>query len=333
MTRRRPTFLLLLVLLGSSACGGHKAPDRPTPAAPQISCPNDISIQSVPTATDTVTFGSPIVTGGTSPVQTSCNPTSGSAFPLGVTAVSCSASDAAARVATCSFHVTLTGFSIVLRKYEAFGDSLTAGETGRPSVAGFNEIDLPNAYPTRLQQAFDADYPGQGVVVINRGHSLDTAGQTDTLIRSFAAADRPEVVLLLTGYNNLFQACGASGSATPACRDAVRTVGADVRSCIKHAREVDDQLKFVFVSTLTPPGATGSNRIDRNAILMANDQIRQAVSLEHAVLVDSYAAFGGHEGDYVNVDGLHLKPAGYQALADGFFAAIHSTVPQTPLFR
>jgi lysophospholipase L1-like esterase len=47
--------------------------------------------------------------------------------------------------------------------------------------------------------------------------------------------------------------------------------------------------------------------------------------------VDSYAAFIGHEADYVNVDGLHLRPAGYQALADAFFAAIQATVPQTPL--
>jgi lysophospholipase L1-like esterase len=31
------------------------------------------------------------------------------------------------------------------------------------------------------------------------------------------------------------------------------------------------------------------------------------------------------------VDGLHLRPAGYQALADAFFAAIQATVPQTPL--
>ena len=47
-------------------------------------------------------------------------------------------------------------------------------------------------------------------------------------------------------------------------------------------------------------------------------------------LVDSYVAFLGHEAEYVNVDGLHLKPAGYQALADTFFAAIQATVPMTP---
>jgi lysophospholipase L1-like esterase len=56
------------------------------------------------------------------------------------------------------------------------------------------------------------------------------------------------------------------------------------------------------------------------------------VAAEGAVLVDSYGKFVGHEAEYVNVDGLHLRPAGYQALADSFFAAIRATVPQTPLF-
>ena len=57
----------------------------------------------------------------------------------------------------------------------------------------------------------------------------------------------------------------------------------------------------------------------------------QVATSEGAVLVDSHAAFLGHEAEYVNVDGLHLRPAGYQALADTFFAAIKATVPQTPL--
>ena len=325
---------ILLILLGSVGCGGHKTGGPTNPTAPiQMSCPADISVRAVPAATQTVTFDPPAVTGASGSVQTSCNPASGSAFPLGTTTVTCSASDAASRATTCSFRITLTGFSIALTKYEAFGDSVTAGETGRPSVAGLDIIDVPNAYPTQLQQRFDAVYPNQGVAVINRGHSLDTVAQTDALVRTFAAADRPEVILLLSGYNNLTVACGSNGGATPACRSAIGNVGADIRSCIRHAREVDEALKFVFVSTLTPPGAGGSNRIDRNAIVQANDQIRQAAQSEHAVVVESYAAFLGREADYVNVDGLHLTPAGYQALATGFFAAIQSTVDQIPLFH
>ena len=53
------------------------------------------------------------------------------------------------------------------------------------------------------------------------------------------------------------------------------------------------------------------------------------VTSEAATLVDSYPLFIGHEAEYISIDGLHLLPDGYQAIADAFFAAIKSTVPQT----
>lgn len=333
-TMGRGIAALVVAGLCVAACGGQPPPNDPTPVAspPQIACPADVSVRGVAAPTRPVSFDSPSVTGGTAPVQSSCNPASGSTFPLGTTKVDCAVTDAASRTASCSFRVTLTGLAISLTSYGAFGDSLTAGEVGHPRVFGFDEIDLPNAYPTKLQARFDATYPNQGVAVINRGESGATAGRTDTLIRTFAAADRPQVILLLTGYNNLTTTCGATGAATPACRTAIQsTLPDDLRSCIRHAREVDSALQLVFVSTLTPPGATGSNRIDPAAIVQANQRIQAVAAAERVILVDAYAAFVGHEADYVNVDGLHLKPAGYQALADAFFAAIQAAVTQTPL--
>ena len=86
-----------------------------------------------------------------------------------------------------------------------------------------------------------------------------------------------------------------------------------------------------MVSTLTPPGPVGSKRIDREAILEANRKIKLMVASEGATLVDTYPTFLGREAQFVSIDGLHLNPAGYQAIADAFFAAIKSTVPQTPL--
>ncbi len=54
------------------------------------------------------------------------------------------------------------------------------------------------------------------------------------------------------------------------------------------------------------------------------------VRAEGATLVDTYPTFIGHEAEYVDQDGLHLRPAGYQALADSFFGVIKSTVMSTP---
>ncbi|HWK10958.1 MAG TPA: GDSL-type esterase/lipase family protein [Vicinamibacterales bacterium] len=334
MTLRNLTVSVCLAL-PLAGCGGHKSPGSPSPSAPQITCPADISIRSVSTPSQVVNFDPPAVTGGASPVQTTCTPASGSMFALGSTTVNCTASDASSRTAMCSFKVTLSGFSIGLTKYEAFGDSLTAGETGRNFLYAPLFDDVANAYPTKLQADFDAVYPGQGITVINKGHNGDKVEVTDAVIRDVIPRDRPDAILILSGYNNLNDngACGTGQSATPACRGAIDQVGTGIRDCIRHAKELNAGVQFIFVSTLTPPGPTGSNRIDSNAIVQANGKIRQQVAAGGAVLVDSYAAFLGHEADYVNVDGLHLKPAGYQALADTFFAAIQATVPQTPLWR
>jgi lysophospholipase L1-like esterase len=88
-------------------------------------------------------------------------------------------------------------------------------------------------------------------------------------------------------------------------------------------------VRYIFVATLTPPGPVGDHRIDREAIHEANRKIVQVAASEGATLADTYTAFLGHEAQYVSVDGLHLNPAGYQAIADTFFAAIKSTIPQT----
>jgi lysophospholipase L1-like esterase len=333
MTLRNLTPVVCLAFL-VGGCGGHKSPGGPSATPPQITCPSDISIHGVATPSQAVTFDAPVVTGGAPPVQTTCTPASGSSFPLGATAVNCTAADNSARTAMCSFNVTLSGFSIGLTKYEAFGDSLTAGETGRSFIYAPLFDDTANAYPTKLQADFESVYPGQGIVVINKGHNGDKIEQIDQTIRDAVPRDRPDAVLILGGYNNLGDGgCSGGQSTTRACRDAIAAVGLGIRDCIRHTREANAGVQFIFVSTLTPPGLTGSLRGDVNAITQANGLIRQQAAANGAVLVDAFAAFQGHEADYINVDGLHLTPAGYQALADTFFAAIQATVPQTPLSR
>lgn len=315
----------------AAACGGKSGPG-PSPATqpPQIACPSEVTVRGV-VGSAAATFPDPTVTGGAAPVNTTCTRASGTSFPIGTTAVSCTAQDAQSRQATCSFNVTLTGVSLAVTKYGAYGDSLTEGETGRPNLFE-TLLDIPNAYPTRLQAAFDQNYPGQGVTVINRGHSGDSVDTTDAAIRRFLPTDRPGAALVLTGFNDLTGPCTFGQSGTAACRNAAdQKVPVGLRDCIRHIREANAGVQFIFVSTLTPPGPTGSQRIDPNAIVQANARIRQIAAAEGVVLVDAHAAFVAHEAEYVNVDGLHLRPAGYQALADAFFAAIKATIPQTPL--
>jgi lysophospholipase L1-like esterase len=331
MTR---TWIVVPALVFTAACGSH-TPVTPTPVvnAPQIACPADMTIHGITGASQAVTYSAPTVTGGTSPVTTSCTQASGASFSLGTTSVSCTASDAMARQAACSFNVTLTGQSISVTKYDAVGDSLTAGENGLLSL-----IDLPNAYPTRLQSALETMYPGQGVSVVNRGTNGEFVEETALRIRGYIASDRPGAVLLLSGYNNLLNGgCRiADGPSDPACPHTVEDVWIGVRDCIRHSKEAPSNVAYVFVSTLTPPGPLGTGisdrRIRNDAIVQVNSRIRQVAATEGATLVDTYPLFVGHEAEYVDTDGLHLRPAGYQVLADTFFAAITSKIPQTPLF-
>ncbi len=79
--------------------------------APVLTCPLNIT-QSAPTGqcSATVTYSLPTVSEncGAAPTPT-CNPPSGSTFPIGTTTVNCMATDTSSNTGTCSFTVTVTG--------------------------------------------------------------------------------------------------------------------------------------------------------------------------------------------------------------------------------
>ena len=305
-------------------------PPTPVPVVdpPAIVCPADVTVRGITGGAQPVTFQAPVVTAGAAPVNSSCAPASGASFPLGTTSVSCTATDAQARQATCSFTVTQTALALGAMKFEAVGDSLTEGENGAGPKPQF--VDPPNSYPTKLQALLDTTYPGQGMTVVNRGVSGQLVQTTRDLLAGHLATDRPQAVLLLSGYNNL-NPCGTGQFNTPACGVATQEVVDVVRDCIREVKKSPVGVKYIFVSTLTPPGPTGSKGIDREAILETNRKLRSVIASEQVTLVDTYPLFVGHEAEYVSADGLHLRPAGYQSIAEAFFAAIKATVPQTPL--
>ena len=55
------------------------------------------------------------------------------------------------------------------------------------------------------------------------------------------------------------------------------------------------------------------------------------VRREGAILVDAYPQFLGHEAEYVDIDGLHSRPAGNDVLAHIFFSAIKTAIPANSL--
>jgi lysophospholipase L1-like esterase len=160
----------------------------------------------------------------------------------------------------------------------------------------------------------------------------------DSIVQSlvkYVTADKPDAVLVEGGYNDLLGDCGSGPTNTTACSGAIQRVQLGFLDCTRKSKERN--VAFVFAATMTPPGplqpgAQRDRRISNDAIVQTNSRIREVVASQGGILVDLYPLFQGHEAEYVDTDGLHLRPAGYQAVADAFFAAIQKTIPQTPLF-
>ncbi|HEX5216979.1 MAG TPA: GDSL-type esterase/lipase family protein [Vicinamibacterales bacterium] len=312
---------LAIALLATAACGANP-PSGPTPPAdgPSLSCPANISASSFGTEV-AVTYPSATVSGGTPPVNVTCSLASGALFPAGqTTTVTCSAVDAQARRAQCTFNVTLTALKLNATKFMAFGDSMTEGVDGLASMrVGHLLADPAFAYPAQLQMMLHADYPAQEISVFNEGLGGEKVTDPLSYARFTAAlqARRPEALLLLDGYNDLLN-FGI---------DFANDVAFALRDFIRSAKSMGVQ--HVFLSTLTPPGPTGPRRIPIAVIQEANFFIQQIAAQEGATLVDNYKAFLGLEPLLIT-DGLHVNHAGAELVAKTFHDAIVAKLGEKP---
>src|SRR4051794_9571902 len=98
-------WLMALAAVAAASCGNN--PTQPSTATLVISCPAPITAASADGSAVAVAFSPPTTSGGQAPVSTTCTNASGSAFPLGSTTVTCTATDAQHRVASCTFPVVV----------------------------------------------------------------------------------------------------------------------------------------------------------------------------------------------------------------------------------
>jgi len=338
-TRVTNASLCAAALLLVAACG---SPDAPTPpgAAPSLTCPANLSVPGVVGGAQAVSYALPTVSGGTQPVGIMCAPGSGTTFSVGTTTVSCTANDASSRTAQCTFTVTLApALILAATKFMAFGDSFTEGEDGRSARLVPHVIDPVGTYPYLLEGMLNTEYKGQPIQVVNQGKSGEFIDKGRQRLTDLLRTNHPQALLLLHGYNDLLDSCRASqgrDAATPVCAAAINEVVSTYRKMIQIAKSAG--VSYVFASTLTPSGTftAGPNVMDRrialSAITATDSRLAPVIRGEGATLVDAYAAFAGHESEYVADDGLHPRRAGYQALADTFVAAIKATISSTPAF-
>ena len=316
----RRIVMILLALMCCASCS--KTPTAPTPPPPppvaeppELTCPSPAPVSALTSAGAAVNFAPPETRKGEGTVSVACTPESGTMFPVGVTQAECVATDSLSRKASCTFSITVAGPPRLQRtRIMTFGDSLTFGST----LLGNDPYDFvfptATAYPTVLGQLLSARYTDQRITVFNRGLVGEQAWRALARFGVAFAEDKPDVVVLLEGYND-YRVALAEGT----------TFGVDnaVYGMSQLAGEARRRGARVFICTLTP-GKQGRVQIPASVLETINERYRQIARAEGAVLIDLYAALLPDLNANVSVDGLHLTPLGYRRLAETVFAAIRA---------
>jgi lysophospholipase L1-like esterase len=303
---------LLGIVLIVAACGSSTPPTQPnpTPDPPQVTCPPNITQTSQSGGPVVVTYQLPVAVNGAPPVTVGCAPASGTSFAPGTTIVTCTATDALARVGTCGFTVRITlPPKLQKTRFMAFGDSMTVGVVSlRPSV--LMSIPSPASYPGRLQVLLADRYTAQTPTVDDQGVSGEQASNAVSRFRDALRATQPEVVLLLEGANDL------NYGGTSAIESAESAMGQMVVLSLQAGA-------IPFLASIPPQREGGYTVYHPEAVVPYNDRMKAVADYYGATFVDLHAGFGGTAStELIGPDGLHPTEAGYQKMADIFFAAI-----------
>lgn len=308
----------LCLLTLTSGCGSSPTQPTPPPSLPSITCPADVSAQSVSGAAVPVTYSAPTTTGGSAPVAVACTPTSGANFSPGKTPVICTATDALSRSATCSFSVSVVvPPQLRLTNFLAFGDSMTEGTVSDPATLRLL-LATPESYPSQLQEMLQERYTAQTLTMINEGKAGYQARRDVERLTGLLQSARPEVLLLMEGANDL----NNGGIAViPAVVDAMEEM-------VERARAAGT---VVFLATLPPQREGGPKAKAPASIVPYNRELAKVAGKEGAVLVDVYTAIGSAvPGTLIGADGLHPTADGYVRIAETFLAAIRTSPLEIP---
>jgi len=321
--RRRLLHALLasVPLLTAAACGGD-SPTAPTPTL-YLTCPANQDVVAPDGVSATVNYPPPTTSGGAAPVSVACLPAAGASFPTGVSNVQCTATDRSGQTATCTFRVTVTQPPRILEtKFLAFGDSITWGEGGpAPATTAVNapRVRVSQPYPEVLRRLLAERYTAQSITVTNSGVPGERATQGAVRLPDVLRSTQPEVLLLLEGANDL-NAFGAAG--VESAEAALRTMVRDAKSRLGAPN--------VFVATLTPM-VQGRPKADGYAFVpLLNERIWELPGREGVNVVDIYAALLPLAATLISDDGLHPNQAGYDKMAEVFFATLRTKYEAPP---
>lgn len=204
----------------------------------------------------------------------------------------------------------------------AFGDSNTAGEITVP-ISGVTTLGflhplrlVPEAsYPAVLRNLMMQRYTAQSnsIVMVNDGLSGELARAPATMVRfsQSVSGNRPDVVLLMHGYNDV-----GDPSVITDTVNAIDAMAAEARN---------RRVGRVFMLNMAP-SRPGSRARPMSTILAFNERYERAARGENAVLVDIYSALLPGVNEYIGIDGLHPTEAGYRKIAETVLAAVRANI-------
>jgi lysophospholipase L1-like esterase len=310
LVRHKLQLFALLVAVGVfGGCETPTGPPPPPPPGPTIACPTDISVSSDTGEPLPVHFELPSTTTQNPPVAVKCSPEPDSEFPVGSNAVVCTAVDTVGQ-SSCGFMVavSLPERRLKFTKFLAFGDSITQGflrelpDFEMSFTPQF--LDPVQNYPFKLEQMLRQRYGSSEIVVINEGLGGETVLDGADRIVDVLAMHKPQVVLILEGYNELREI------PISAARSALRGM----------ARWAQVQGVEPVLATLHQVGDDREEQRpgSQDVIDDLNDAIRGlGQSLGLGGVADLENAFG-RDRSLLGTDGLHPNPAGYQRMAETF---------------
>lgn len=315
-SRVRGAVVVCAVLdLFLAGCGGSSGPGpAPTPPPPTLTCPANRQTPASGGQPTPVNYDVPVAQSGQAPVTVTCAPASGSPFPIGDTTVTCTATDALARTATCGFIVSVTAVpQLSVSKIVAFGDSLTEGVTSPDSTTLL--LNLPDSYPRQLQGLLSARYTDQPIEVFNEGCAGEFADSWSTFCQGGVKRlpgvldrHRPQVLLLMHGANDLRNG---------------RSISEVIGALERMIGEAQRRSIVVIVASLPPQNPDGSRGNGAEELPDFAREVRTMAADEGAIFLDLFNILGTWEG-YIGVDGLHPTPTGYLRIAQLWQEAIQA---------
>ena len=181
---------------------------------------------------------------------------------------------------------------LVVRRFIAFGDSLTEGIAGAV------------AYPLKLGEMLATSYTRDEPMVENAGRGGELASDAVPRLAAVIDSAHPDVVMLMEGVNDLNKD-GDVAHALAAVRTLILTA--------------EDRGAHVIVATL-PPERRGGSRAGTIDLLPAFDSgVAKLAEELHVPLADVHDAM---TLEMIAPDGLHVLDAGNERIAQVFFDAI-----------